>query len=513
MKFLLPFALLAGLGLVAGCNGPDTAKALSQTERPEPVQSAPAREVEVPVTIPILGAITSESHSNIGAETDGRVVALLVREGQHVMAGQSLIQLAADDAQTRFDAAKGGLKQAILAAQADEQISQARLQQAKLDLSHTQNNLTSAVTLAESRLAESQAHYDQLKRGPRQQEIEAANSDVVAAQLVVESDQTTADFAKLVLKRKSALLAQGGIAQNDVDQAQLDYSHAVQSVQFAQQQLRAKQLLLNLMKEGTPKEEMAQAAAQLSGAKESLRSAKANLSAIDDAKQAVAMAQADHDKAAARLIQLRAGNLSDEGAQVRLAEQDLLRTQIKTPIEGVVSSIKVVKGQVAKSGQVVAVVVGRGGMQLDATAMDQDMSRIRQGQRVILTLRGNSTRRFEGVVQDVLPPGGEGRSSRIIVSISDTSGLIAGSVANGDVQTSDTTKVIKIPVAAIFSQIDNEADVFVIENGNARQRPIQIRSQDSQSVTVASGLIAGDQIILNPPKGLRDGMAVTPQQQ
>jgi RND family efflux transporter MFP subunit len=494
--------------VVAGCSGPDAAKAMTHGDKPIAVNTIPALEVSAPVTVPILGAITAESRSNIGAEMDGRVVSLLVREGQHVKAGQALIQLAGDDAQTRVDAAKGGLQQAVLSAQADERIAEAKLLQAQLDFGRTQDRLSSEVKLADSRLAEAQAKYDQLKRGPRPQEIESANSDVTAAQLVVESNQATADFTKIILKRKSTVFAQGGISQNDVDQAQLDYNHAVQSVQFAQQQLRAKQLYLNLLKEGTPKEELAQGMAQLTAAKESFRAATANLASLDDARQVVTMATADHDRALARVKQLLSGGLSDEGAKVALAQQDLARTQIKTPIDGIVSSIKVMRGQVARAGQIVAEVIGQGGVRMEATAMDQDMGRIQSGEHVSITLRDLPGAKYAGLVQQVLPPGSEGRSSRVIVSILGGDHLTSGSVANGEVQTTQKRKLIQIPTSAIFNELDGEADVYVVSNGQARRRPIQIASKTSESVMIASGLTAGDVVVLHPASELHDGSAV-----
>lgn len=499
--------LLAPL-FVAGCSGPDEVKALSSDNKTPTVKVVAAIEVNEPETIPILGAITAQTHSNIGAETDGRVTALLVKEGQHVHAGQALIQLAAGDEETRLDAAKGGLKQAVLSAQDDEHIASAKLLQATLDYSQTKDRLTSEVTLAKTKLADEQAHYDELKRGARPQEIEAANSDVVAAQSVVESDQSTVDFTKIILKRKSAVAAQGGLSQNEVDEAQLDYDHAVQAVAFAQQQLRAKQLYLNLLKEGTPKEELAQGAAELAGAKESLRAAQANMASLADAKQAVTMAQADHDRAEARLQQLLSGNTSDEGAKLQLAQADLERTQIKTPIDGIVSSIKVVKGQVAKSGQIVAEVVGDGGVQMEATALDEDIAKIHSGQHVDITLRDDASRHLDGVVSTVLPPGSEGRSSRIIVLLHNADDIASGSIANGEVETSVMEQGAQIPATTLFNQLNDEANVYVIDNDVVRRRPVRLGKSNADYAVALSGVQVGQQVVIRPPSDLHDGMAV-----
>lgn len=490
---------------VAGCSGPDSAKALSTVDKPISVQVVTATEAESPVTVPVLGAITSQSHASLGSELDGRVVSLLVKEGDHVKAGQAVIQLTSDDAQARLNAAKGGLETASQAATSDERIASAKLNQAKLDFTTTQDRLNSDVTLATAKLGEAQANYDRLKRGARPEEIESADADVAGVQLLVQADQSTVDFEKRTLKRKADLYAQGGISLNEVDQEQLNYDHAVQAVQQAQAQLRSKQLLAKLLKEGTPKEELAQAAAQVSAAKEGLRAARANLASLDDARQAVAVAQADYDRASARLKQLQAGGkASDEGAKVQLAQEDLQRTQIRAPIDGVVASIKVGRGQVVKAGQTVAEVVSQGGLRMEATALDQDVDQIRAGMAVRITLHSDPGHIFHGFVQSVLSPSSESRTPRVLISLPNVSGLTAGSVASGDVVTTMTHKVLSVPLDATFGQVDTVADVFVVDGNVVHQRPVQVGSKTGDSVQVVSGLSAGDMVVAKPARGLHD---------
>jgi hypothetical protein len=49
----------------------------------------------------------------------------------------------------------------------------------------------------------------------------------------------------------------------------------------------------------------------------------------------------------------------------------------------------------------------------------------------------------------------------------------------------------------------------VYENGEARLRRLDIEADDGAQVAVRAGLNASDQLILNPPIGLVDGMRVT----
>ena len=47
------------------------------------------------------------------------------------------------------------------------------------------------------------------------------------------------------------------------------------------------------------------------------------------------------------------------------------------------------------------------------------------------------------------------------------------------------------------------------ENGEARLRRLDVEADDGAQVAVRAGLNARDQLILNPPIGLVDGMRVT----
>jgi multidrug efflux system membrane fusion protein len=50
--------------------------------------------------------------------------------------------------------------------------------------------------------------------------------------------------------------------------------------------------------------------------------------------------------------------------------------------------------------------------------------------------------------------------------------------------------------------------VYVMEAGKARFKPITVARQVGTQIVVASGLVAGQQVIVNPPKNLRPDSAV-----
>ncbi|MDG4595372.1 MAG: efflux RND transporter periplasmic adaptor subunit [Candidatus Contendobacter sp.] len=68
-------------------------------------------------------------------------------------------------------------------------------------------------------------------------------------------------------------------------------------------------------------------------------------------------------------------------------------------------------------------------------------------------------------------------------------------------------RVLQIPASALFRQGEGWA-VFVIENGQARRRPVEIGQRGGLAVEIRSGLTEGEQVVTHPDDALREGAAV-----
>lgn len=506
-----PWIASAALLAIAGCSSTNSARALEKDDNAFPVKVAPVSRVSIEDTVPILGTLVAEHRASIGAESEARVVEVVVREGQRVVAGQTLVHLASDDAKVRLDAASGAMEQAQIEAGAEEQIARSRMVQAQNEVGLEKDRLASAVTVAEARRDESQARLKQLIKGPRPQEIERARADVEGQRLVVEAAKQTAALAGRTLKRKKDLFEKGYVAEQDFDQAQNDFDQASKSILFAEEEQRAKELYLTLLKEGTPKEELDQARAQVRAAEEGLRAAKTALGNLERTRQSEIAAIANYRASIAKARAIRAGGpVSDPGAKLRLAQQAMARTQVRAPMSGTVTSIKVVPGQVLRPGQQVAEIIEAGGLRLEATVMEQDIAKVRDGLQVRITSKAVPGRTWDGFVREVLPPGSaEGMSPRIIVSLRNANGLRAGSVASGDILLSASKSEIAIPVAALQGPAaSSSASVYVVRGSVARLVQVVLGEQKGDLVYVKSGLAEGDVVVIEGADALSDGSLV-----
>ncbi len=67
--------------------------------------------------------------------------------------------------------------------------------------------------------------------------------------------------------------------------------------------------------------------------------------------------------------------------------------------------------------------------------------------------------------------------------------------------------IVIVPAAAV-----KDDTVFVVLNGKAARRKVTVGGTSSQGVQVESGLIGGEDVILNPPADLKDGQKVRSKQ-
>ncbi|MEN8192850.1 MAG: hypothetical protein ABFS12_08535, partial [Bacteroidota bacterium] len=80
-------------------------------------------------------------------------------------------------------------------------------------------------------------------------------------------------------------------------------------------------------------------------------------------------------------------------------------------------------------------------------------------------------------------------------------------IAEVKIQSSTFDKIITIPTEVI-SRVDGGYVVFVLENGIAKSRKIDILRRTSNEVAVAGGLNDNDEIIVVGYQNLIDGQAV-----
>ncbi len=548
--FLVSLCVLAfGCGRDFSTPTMATAQAQTTTEQAVPVTVADVKRRALTETVKVVGTLVAERKVKVAAEIGGRVVSVAVDEGEKVGAGQVVVRLFDRDARMRVAAAEAELrtaKQRVGSADADVEIvstdtrltesqaaeqlrvAQARLEQAKNDVKLTEEKVEGDVALAKANLAAAAAKLKLLKAGARPQDIEYAKAQVDGAKTSVASAELAAQRAQRVAQRKRGLADRGFLPVQDAENAENDYEQAKAGVLYAQTQLRALEQALKLLEAGARPEEIEQTQAEVQAAQESVRAAEKNRGLIAQKKQEVASAEAEVRRAQKTLdaakhggarvrktqqdVQVVRSSVSLAEANLRMANEELKKTVIRSPISGTVTARHVQPGETVMAGQPLLEIVDHNSLYLEATVSDRDVLKIGVGQRMTIQIEALKGRTFEGLVQEILPPADStGRNFRVKIALPRKESLLhVGMLATGTIAIEPRSDALTVPVAALLADAPGatEGEVFVIENNTARKRQVILGARIGEIVEVRGGLSEGDKVVIEGQPMLKDGRRV-----
>ncbi|MCA9641577.1 MAG: HlyD family secretion protein [Polyangiaceae bacterium] len=272
----------------------------------------------------------------------GRVVKVLVREGERVEAGQALIQLDSDSERAQ-----------VLRAEASVKLAEANVAEAKTGLALERHLASASVSRAKATVHSAKAALLRTVHGPRNEELDQAKARVAAAKARVAE-------ASRNFERTQSLLDQGASTQQSLDSART-------TKESAEASLKAEQAGLDLLEEGSRPEDVSISRGQVA-------LAEANLEEAGTGADKVALKKRQLDKAEAQL--------SSAKAELALAKLALDRTTLKSPTAGVVVRVQADPGEHLSTGQGAVTVVDIDHAYVAANVEETQSARLAEGQAV-----------------------------------------------------------------------------------------------------------------------------------
>jgi membrane fusion protein (multidrug efflux system) len=201
-----------------------------------------------------------------------------------------------------------------------------------------------------------------------------------------------------------------------------------------------------------------------------------------------------------------------EAAKTRvvLARQQMQRTEVRAPFDGVVSDRKVSAGDTAQPGKELVKVIDPNSMRFEALISADDVGSVRPGQMVRFRVNGYGNQEFAGKVRRVNPAANATtRQVEVLVDFTgDKQPKLAGLYAEGRLETESKTS-LTIPATAVVRDGD-KASAFRVKGNKLQKVPLALAERDSRSgdYVVSGGLEEGDQVIRHATIALKDGQPV-----
>jgi RND family efflux transporter MFP subunit len=206
-------------------------------------------------------------------------------------------------------------------------------------------------------------------------------------------------------------------------------------------------------------------------------------------KEAEEKARSDYQQAAAAL------------AAARQRHADMV---VLSPMEGVVLRRDGEVGEVVDIQTVLFWVGAPRPLRITADVDEEDIARIRPGQRVLIKADAFPDRVLEGTLDRITLKGDPlSKTFRVRIALPDDTPLLVGMTTEINVVVAEKADALLIPAGALA-----DGRVFVVEGDTARARPVTVGVRGRSRVEVVAGLSDGEAVIDSPPSTLATGTFV-----
>jgi RND family efflux transporter MFP subunit len=195
-------------------------------------------------------------------------------------------------------------------------------------------------------------------------------------------------------------------------------------------------------------------------------------------------------------------------ARVVSARQQLRRTEVRAPFDGVVSDRKVSAGDTAAIGKELLKVIDPGSLRVEGLVSADRLQELKVGQPVSLRVNGFGDQLFTGKVRRIdSAANATTRQVAVLVAFDDPKAAprVAGLFAEGRIETGGTQQLM-LPEGTVIRSGD-AAHAWKVGNGVVQKVALKLGERDARSgdFPVISGLAAGDRVLRAPAGTLVDG--------
>lgn len=200
-------------------------------------------------------------------------------------------------------------------------------------------------------------------------------------------------------------------------------------------------------------------------------------------------------------------------AQAQSASQNAAvlasRTVVRATFAGVVAKRAHNPGDMVEAGasDVILRVIDPARLQVIASVAIPDLARVQVGKPVRILVPGSDEPEAGKVLTRpaAVDPGGV--SADVRIAFDGTTKLAAGTPVRTEIVAEQRKDVIAVPIEAVLTE-DEDSFVMVASGDKAQKRKVTLGLKTPKQVEIASGLKAGEQVIVKGQQGLPDGAAI-----
>lgn len=213
--------------------------------------------------------------------------------------------------------------------------------------------------------------------------------------------------------------------------------------------------------------------------------------------------------------------LAQAQAQLEQVNDQLSKTRIVSPIDGVVTSLDIKVGETAIAsstnipGSSLMTIANPQSIYTEVLVDEADIANLAVGQRTEIVAIAYPDEPIHGVVRYIAntaktEPNRQGLSFTVEIDILDSGNVVLrpGMSCRAEIFTAQDQAVPAVPIQALIfeedrSQLLSEYFLFVNDDGVARKTPVQVGTSDDEFQELTSGIDGDVEIVVGPDRELR----------
>lgn len=202
-------------------------------------------------------------------------------------------------------------------------------------------------------------------------------------------------------------------------------------------------------------------------------------------------------------------NVANAETQLGLARRNLSYALVFSPIDGYVAERSADLGEYVSPTSKVATIVRINPLRIRIDVPEQAIPEINVGQSVSVTTSAWPDKNFSGRIARISPSvSANSRTLTVEAEIENSSGVLKpGQFASVRILQSRAQPAVLVPTRAVRTE-SGVSRVFVIKDGHAQQRLVQLGQTENDLVEVKGGIVADEQVATSNVDQLSDGIAV-----
>jgi RND family efflux transporter MFP subunit len=197
--------------------------------------------------------------------------------------------------------------------------------------------------------------------------------------------------------------------------------------------------------------------------------------------------------------------LSRLETELKVKERRREKMQVRSPVEGVISSVRTVVGDLITDNTTVATIIADSRI-IEAKISEENFSGVRIGQKATVRFLGYSDKQYNARVEKILPSA-DPLTQRYIVHLSvdiDTRLLVPGITGEANIVIDARDDVVIVPTRCVLGR-----NVFVVKDGRVELRTVVLGFTSMTVVEILEGVQEGELVITENLDLFRDGDRVS----